>query len=84
MRATVLTPYYDWDGRKYLELETKSDGRMFRVKVPFRYGRVMCRTPGLKTIQEIEKGALLDVILEKKVWNGVEHWVLTSFEEVIK
>jgi hypothetical protein len=82
MRATVLTPYYDWDGRKYLELNL--EGSIIRVKVPFRYGRAMCKTTGLRTIHEIEKGTELDVILEKKVWEGKEHWILTSFEEVVQ
>jgi hypothetical protein len=44
MRGVVHTPYYDWDGRKYLEILI--EGRVTRVKVPFRYGRVMCRVFG--------------------------------------
>jgi hypothetical protein len=80
MRATVYTPYYDWDGRKYLELLI--DGRLTRVKVPFRYGRVMCRIEGLKTVQEFQKGDLMEVELEKKVWDGVEHWILASVREI--
>ena len=80
MRATVHTPYYDWDGRKYLELLI--DGRLTRVKVPFRYGRVMCRIEGLKTVQEFQKGDLMEVELEKKVWDGVEHWILASVREI--
>lgn len=80
MKSTVHTPYYDWDGRKYLELLI--DGRLTRVKVPFRYGRVMCRIEGLKTVQEFQKGDLMEVELEKKVWDGVEHWILTSVREI--
>lgn len=84
MRAVVLTPYYDWDGRKYLELHLENHSSLVRVKVPFRYGRAMCKTTGLRTIHEIEKGSVLDVILEKKVWEGKEHWILISFEEVVQ
>ena len=80
MKSTVHTPYYDWDGRKYLELLI--DGRLTRVKVPFRYGRVMCLCKGLKTVQEFQKGDLMEVELEKKVWDGVEHWILTSVREI--
>ena len=82
MRATIVTPYYDWDGRKYLELETKSEGlvipTVLRIKVPFRYGRVMCRVDGLKTVQELQRGDQVEVTLEKKTWDGLEHWVLAS------
>ena len=76
MKAVVETPYYDWDGRKYIELNI--EGSIRRIKVPYRYGRVMCRVEGLKTIQELQKGDEVDVELQKKVWDGVEHWVIFS------
>jgi hypothetical protein len=76
MKAVVVTPYYDWDGRKYLEVLI--DGRVTRLKVPFRYGRVMCRIEGLKTVQELQKGEQVEIELEKKVWDGIEHLVLKS------
>jgi hypothetical protein len=75
MKALVHTPYYDWDGRKYLELLI--DGRLTRVKVPFRYGRVMCRIEGLKTVQELQKGDEIEIEIEKKIWDGVNHWILS-------
>ena len=80
MRATIVTPYYDWDGRKYLEISCESTGgpSRLRVKVPWRYGRVMCRVDGLKTVQERQKGDEVEVTLEKKTWDGLEHWVLAS------
>jgi hypothetical protein len=81
-RATVHTPYYDWDGRKYLELNLENQGSLVRVKVPFRYGRVMCRCEGLKTVQELKKGDQIDIEIEKKVWDGVNHWILVSFREI--
>jgi hypothetical protein len=81
MKATVHTPYYDWDGRKYLELRLENQGSLvLRVKVPWRYGRVMCRVEGLKTVQELQKGDEIDVTLEKKTWDGLEHWVLSSIK----
>jgi hypothetical protein len=78
MKALVHTPYYDWDGRKYLELLI--DGRLTRVKVPFRYGRVMCRIEGLKTVQELQKGDEIEIEIEKKIWDGVNHWILTALK----
>jgi hypothetical protein len=80
MKAMVHTPYYDWDGRKYLELEI--DSKIVRVKVPFRYGRVMCRTEGLRTVHELEKGDEIEVEIEIKNWDGTNHWILTSFREI--
>jgi hypothetical protein len=78
MQATIHTPYYDWDGRKYLELNLEGGPGPQRVKVPFRYGRVMCRVEGLKTIQELQKGDEVEVTLERKTWDGVEHWIISS------
>jgi hypothetical protein len=81
MKATLVTPYYDWDGRKYLELNLENQGSLvLRVKVPWRYGRVMCRVEGLRTIQELQKGDQVEITLEKKTWDGLEHWVLSSIK----
>ena len=81
MKAVVHTPYYDWDGRKYLEILIEN--KITRIKVPFRYGRVMCRIEGLKTVQELQKGDEIEIEIEKKVWDGVTHLILTSFREII-
>ena len=80
MKATVHTPYYDWDGRKYLEILIEN--KITRVKVPFRYGRVMCRGDGLKTVQELQKGDEIEIEIQKKPWDGVDHWILVSFREI--
>jgi len=81
MKAVVVTPYYDWDGRKYLELRLENQGSLvLRVKVPWRYGRVMCRVEGLKTVQELQKGDQIEITLEKKTWDGVDHWIISSLQ----
>jgi len=80
MNATIHSPYYEWDGRKYLELKIYQD--IFRVKIPFRYGRVMCKIEGLKTVQEFKKGDKVEVVIETKNWHGVLHKVLCSIKEV--
>jgi hypothetical protein len=74
--ATVATPYYDWDGRKYMEL-AREDSKIVRVKVPFRYGRVGCRVEGLKTVQELQRGDPVRVELGKKSWDGLEYLILS-------
>jgi hypothetical protein len=71
----VKTPYYDWDGRKYMELQ-REDGGIVRVKVPFRYGRVACKVGGIRTVQELRAGEKVEVELVKKVWDGLEYWIL--------
>lgn len=77
MKATITRPYYDWDGRKYFEVKTE-DGKTLRIKIPFRYGRVMCHTEGLKTIHEFQRGEQIKIEIEKKIWNGEVHWILNS------
>lgn len=74
MKAIVHTPYYDWDGRKYMEL--KIENEILRVKVPYRYGRVACRVGGLRTVQELRAGDLVEVELVKKIWDGLEYWII--------
>jgi len=80
MKASVVTPYYDWDGRKYLEIKSEGLG-ILRVKVPFRYGRVMCRVEGMKTVQELQKDDEIEIEIERKTWDGIEHLVLKSIRE---
>ena len=75
--GVIETPYYDGGGRKYIEVRS-DDGTLFRVKVPFRYGRVMCNVTGLKTIQELEKGEVVRGLLERKSWDGATHYVIIS------
>ena len=75
--GVVETPYYDWGTRKYIEILSE-DGVLYRAKVPFRYGRVMCNVTGLKTIQELEKGEEVRGLIERKSWDGVTHYVLIS------
>ena len=80
VRAVVHTPYYDWDGRKYIEFLIEN--KISRIKIPFRYGRVMCRIEGLKTVQELQKGDEIEIEIEKKNWDGVNHWILVSVREI--
>jgi hypothetical protein len=77
IKGVVETPYYDWGTRKYIEI-LSDDGALYRAKVPFRYGRVMCNVTGLKTIQELEKGDEVQGLLERKSWDGVTHYVIIS------
>lgn len=77
VNGVVETPYYDWGTRRYMEIKTE-EGAVYRVKVPFRYGRVMCNVTGLKTIQELEKGDAVRGLIERKSWDGTTHYVLIS------
>ena len=79
MKATIARPFYDWDGRKYLEMRVE-DGTLLRVKVPWRYGRVMCRVEGIRPIQELELGESVIVEIETKMWDGQKFLVLKSIE----
>lgn len=77
MQARVVNPWYDRGGRKYLDLEVQD--KILNVKVPFRYGRVLgCHVEGIRPVQEITAGEVVNVTLEKKMWEGQTHWVLKS------
>lgn len=81
VRGVIETPYYDWGTRKYIEIRD-ANGTLYRAKVPFRYGRVMCNVTGLKTIQELEKGQEVQGLIERKSWDGEMHYVLISLGEL--
>jgi len=60
-------------------------GNILRVKVPFRYNRVMCKVSGDKTIQELVKGDSVQVHLKYCGWwvageHGGPAWTLLSIE----
>ena len=59
------------------------NGNLLKVKVPFRYNRVMCKVSGQKTIQEMVKGDFVSVSLKYCGWwesgeYGGPSWKLES------
>lgn len=70
--AAVVHPWYDVNGRKYIDIEL--DGLVRRVKIPFRYNRVMCNVVGIIPIQAIPSGTRVDCVIE----NVMGHLVLRS------
>lgn len=75
--GVIQKSYYDWGGRKYMDVQTR-DHVTHRIKVPFRYNRVMCKVEGLRPIQELNCGEEVRVVIDKKIWSGEQHWVLLS------
>ena len=76
--ATVTEPMFEYGTRRYIVLQMESTGQVRRVKVPFRYNRVMCTVTGDKTIQELQKGDHVNVTMEFTggVWKmGSMQWV---------
>lgn len=78
MEAKVIRSMYDCGGRKYLDLEIKC--QVQRVKVPWRYNRVMCHVDGIRPVQDLEAGETVHVELAHKVWEGTTHLVLKSIK----
>ena len=70
----VTRSIWDVEGRKYIEL----DGR--KVKVPFRYNRVMCTVHGLVTVQEMIVGQKVNAVVQEKIWEGQKFLVLKEIE----
>jgi hypothetical protein len=83
MEAKVIRPMYDCGGRKYLDLEIK--GQVQRVKVPWRYNRVMCHVDGgIRPVQDLEAGETVHVELVHKAWEGTTHFVLERIKISLK
>jgi len=77
MQARVVNPWYDREGRKYIDLEINGEFR--NVKVPWRYNRVLgCHVDGLRPVQELRADEVVHVTLTKRVWEGHTHWILAS------
>jgi len=76
IQAEIVNPYYDYNGRKYLDL--RWNDQVTRVKVPYRYGRVMCRIEGITPIQELKKDQKIRALVEKKLWEKDTHWIVHS------
>ena len=62
-------------------LDDPLEGNVLKVKVPFRYRRVMCNVDGDTPVQSLKKGDLVQTELQfNGVWNAHEHsgfsWVL--------
>ena len=62
-------------------LDDPLEGNVLKVKVPFRYRRVMCNVDGDKPVQSLVKGDTVQTELQfNGVWNAHEHsgysWVL--------
>lgn len=75
-QAVVRTPWYDIGGRKYIDVDI--GGYIRRVKVPFRYGRVMCHVNGLTPVQDLKEGQSVQCFIETKIWQGDSHFILHS------
>jgi len=63
------------------KLDDPLEGNVLKVKVPFRYRRVMCNVEGDKPVQSLVKGDTIETELQfNGVWNAHEHsgysWVL--------
>jgi hypothetical protein len=76
----IVTPYYDYGGRKYIDL--RWNNTVIRVKVPFRYGRVMCKVEGITPVQDLQAGQIISALCEKKTWEGSCHYVVYSIRLV--
>ena len=79
MSGTIHRPFWDWEGRKYIE-GLLSGNQVLRIKVPFRYGRVMAKVHGVRPIQDLKLGEPVKVQFENKIWQGQTHRVLVALE----
>ena len=86
--AEVYEAMYEYNDKQYFRVivpenvENPLDGRILKIKIPFRYRRVMCNVEG-RPIQSLIKGDVIDVNVDfKGVWNIENHsgfsWVLSS------
>jgi len=80
MSGTIHRPFWDWEGRKYIEV--LSGNQVLRIKIPFRYGRVMAKVHGVRPIQDLKLGEPVKVQFENKIWQGQTHRVLVMLEAI--
>jgi hypothetical protein len=50
------------------------EGSSLKIKIPFRYNRIMCKVFGSKTMYELKKGDLVEFIAEYTgVWSAGDY-----------
>lgn len=77
--AQILKGYHEEGTRKYMTLLI--EGEVYRVKVPFRYNRVMCQIDGIRPVQDYKADEIVIVEIEKKMWDGELFFVLKSLRD---
>jgi hypothetical protein len=76
IRARVVKPAYYVGFRMYIDLEI--DGRILTMKVPHKYGRVMCTVIGLVPVQSLQANNLIDISFDTKRYGDKEYRVITT------
>lgn len=72
----VGSSMYDRDGRKYIDIDGK------QIKVPWKFNRVFGVEikGGIKTVQELLPGDIIEYETIKRIWNGSVFYVLKSIK----
>ena len=75
MEGIIITPFFDIQGRKYIDVEIAN--KIWHIKVPFRYNRVSgCTVEGHIPVQDMPTGTHVTIDFRKVYWNGLEYYVL--------
>ena len=74
LQGPIIKQIHDLSKKPVVRLVDPLHGNILRVKVPFRYRRVMCCVSGDKTIQELVKGDTVAVELKFCGW-----WVVGEY-----
>jgi hypothetical protein len=83
MKGRVHKPFYDVQGRKYMQIVPEGSYGHLVIKIPFRYNRVMCKV-GLKIPQEFQEGDQVNFEYNVKVFDGERFLVMTFIEEGLR
>jgi hypothetical protein len=68
LQGPIVRQIHDFAKKPVERLVDPLHGNILRVKVPFRYRRVMCCVSGDKTIQELVKGDVVNAELKFCGW----------------
>jgi len=72
----VTKSFYINNDRYYIDLDNE------KIKVPYRYNRVMCKVHGLTPVQDMKVGDVVKCTIEKKMWQGYYFKVLKDIEKI--
>ena len=70
----ITKEFHDVNGRKYIEI----DGE--RIKVPWRYNRVLCDVQGLVPIQSMKVDTEVDITVKNVIYEGYIYKILKSIK----
>lgn len=72
----ITKEFYKYNDRYYIDIDNH------KIKVPYRYNRVMCTVNGLTPVQSLKLNDTVIYETKEVMWEGTKYKVLKSIEYI--